>query len=140
MKKFVQVLQLDLFKVNSKRYRDHNTNINLMVLKKLRNCILRIVRVWSLFCSIRVYGNLHFYLSFGKLVFHLTAFSVFRIRCYLHRSSLPGVLIGKGILKIYSKFTGEHPCQSVISIKLLCRCSPVNLLHIFRTPFYKNIH
>ena len=41
-------------------------------------------------------------------------------------------------------FTGEHPCQSVISIKLLCNfteiilrhgCSPVNLLHIFRKSF-----
>ena len=50
-------------------------------------------------------------------------------------------------VKISSKFTGEHPCLSVMSIKLLCRfieitlchgCSPVNLLHIFRTPFLKN--
>ena len=30
------------------------------------------------------------------------------------------VLLGKGALKIWSKFTGEHPCRSVISIKLLC--------------------
>ena len=61
--------------------------------------------------------------------------------------SLPDVFLGKGVLKIYSKFTEEHPCQSVILIKLLCNvfeialrhgCSPVNLLHIFRTPFYKN--
>ena len=44
-------------------------------------------------------------------------------------------------------FTGEHPCLSAISIKLLCNfiefafwhgCSPVNLQHIFRTPFLKN--
>ena len=57
------------------------------------------------------------------------------------------VFLGKGVLKIWSKFTGEHPCWSVISIKLLCKfieitlqheCSPVNLLHIFRTPFPKN--
>ena len=55
--------------------------------------------------------------------------------------------LGKGALKICSKFTGEHPCRSGISIKLLCNfieitlrygCSPVNLLHIFRTPFFKN--
>ena len=48
-----------------------------------------------------------------------------------------------------SKFTGEHPGQSVISIKLQSKfieitlwhgCSPVNLLHIFRTSFPKNIH
>ena len=49
-------------------------------------------------------------------------------------------------LKRCSKFTGEHPCRSVISTKMLCNfieialrhvCSPVNLLHIFRTTFYK---
>ena len=42
---------------------------------------------------------------------------------------------------------GENPCRSVISIKLQSifiettlrhECSPVNLLHIFRTPFTKN--
>ena len=47
-----------------------------------------------------------------------------------------------------NKFTGEHPCRSVISTKLLCsfieialrhECS-VNLLHIFRTPFPKNTY
>ena len=63
------------------------------------------------------------------------------------RSSHREVFLGKGVLKICSKFTGEHPCRSVISIKLLCNfieitlrhgCSPVNLLHIFRTPFSKN--
>ena len=46
-----------------------------------------------------------------------------------------------------SKFTGGHPCQSVISIRLFSIvieitlryvCSPANLLHIFRTAFYKN--
>ena len=63
------------------------------------------------------------------------------------RSSHPEVFLRKVILKICSKFPGEHPCPSVISIKLLCNfaeitlwhgCSPVNLLHIFRTPFPKN--
>ena len=59
------------------------------------------------------------------------------------RRSHPEVFLGKGILKICSKFTGEHPCRRVISIKLKSNfveitlrhgCSPVNLLHIFRTP------
>ena len=59
----------------------------------------------------------------------------------------PRVFLGEGVLKICSKFTREHPCQSVISIKVLCNfieitlwhgCSLVNLLHIFRTSFYKN--
>ena len=56
------------------------------------------------------------------------------------------MFLGEGVAKICSKLT-EHPCQSVISIKLLCNfieitirhgCSPVNLLLIFRTPFTKN--
>ena len=59
------------------------------------------------------------------------------------RSSPPEVFLGKGVLKICSKFTGEHPCRSAISIKLQSNfigirlqhgCSPINLLHLFRTP------
>ena len=66
----------------------------------------------------------------------------------LARSSPPEMFLGKGVLKKWSKLTGELPCRNVISIKLLCNfiespirhgCSPVNLLHILRTPFYKNI-
>ena len=50
-----------------------------------------------------------------------------------------GVLI-KGVLKICSKFKGEHPCVSVIVIKLQSKfngitlphgCSPVNLQNTF---------
>ena len=37
---------------------------------------------------------------------------------YINRSSRPEVFLGKGILKTCSKFTGEHPCWSVTSIKL----------------------
>ena len=55
------------------------------------------------------------------------------------------MFLGKIVLKISSKFTGEHQCQSVISMKLQSNfiettlrhgCS--NLLHIFRTPFSKD--
>ena len=57
------------------------------------------------------------------------------------------VFLGKDDMKICSKFTGETPYRSVISIKLQSNfikivlrrgCSPVNLQHIFRTPFLKN--
>ena len=53
----------------------------------------------------------------------------------------------KCVLKKCSKFTGEHPYRSAISIKLQSNfieitlwhwCSPVNLLHIFRTHFLKS--
>ena len=63
------------------------------------------------------------------------------------RSSPSEVLWGKGVLQVCSKFTGKHPCRSAISIKLQSNfieialqhgCFPVNVLHIFRTPFLKN--
>ena len=52
------------------------------------------------------------------------------------RSSHPEVFLIKGVRKICSKFTEKHPCR--IKIALRHRCSPVNLVHIFRTPFPKN--
>ena len=65
----------------------------------------------------------------------------------LYRSSYSEVFCWKGALKICSKFTGEYPCRSAISITLQSNfievalrhgCSPVNLLHIFRTTSLKN--
>ena len=60
------------------------------------------------------------------------------------RSSYPPeMFVEKGVLKICSKFKGEHPCLSLISIKLIWNfieialrheCSPVNLLRTCRTP------
>ena len=72
----------------------------------------------------------------------------FKILRAMLRSSHQEVLLERRILKICSKFTGEHTCQSVISIKLQSifteitirhGCSPVNLLHIFRAAFLKSI-
>ena len=66
---------------------------------------------------------------------------------YIGRSSNPEVFLEDVILKICSRPTREHPCQSFILIKLQGNvfditlrhgCSPVNLLHIFRTAFTKN--
>ena len=57
------------------------------------------------------------------------------------------MFLGKGVLKICCKFTGGHPCRSVITTKLqsniieiapLHGCSPPKSLHIFRIPFPKN--
>ena len=65
----------------------------------------------------------------------------------VYRSSPSEVFLRKGVLKICSRFTREHPCRSVISMKLQSDfieialrhgCFPVNFLHIFRTLFYKN--
>ena len=76
---------------------------------------------------------------------HYPKFSGFDL--FQCRSSPPKVFLLKGVLKVCSKFIGEHPCRSVISIRLqsnfieitlLHGCSAVNLLHIFSTPFPKN--
>ena len=94
-----------------------------------------------------------------KTFFFLISLVIFpkisRLKINIHicdnvfRSSPPDVFLGKGVLKIYNKCTGEHPSQSEISIKLICNfieialrhgCAPVNLLHIFWTPFYKNTY
>ena len=57
------------------------------------------------------------------------------------------MFLEEGVLKIRNKFTREHQYQSAISRKLQGNfieitlrhgCSPVNLLHIFRTPVPKN--
>ena len=69
------------------------------------------------------------------------------LESYDVRSSLTEVFLGKHVLKIFGKFTGEHQYQSAISLKLFCNfieitllhgCSSVDLLYIFRIPFPKN--
>ena len=63
------------------------------------------------------------------------------------RTNHSELLLGKGVLKIWSKFTREHSWRSVILIKLFHNFIentlrhgwfPVNLQQFFRTPFYKN--
>ena len=65
------------------------------------------------------------------------------------RSSPLETFLGKVVPKIWSRFTGEHACRGVISIKLQCNfieitlrheCFPVNLLHLFRTTLPKNAY
>ena len=45
------------------------------------------------------------------------------------RSNPLGLFLRKGVLKICSKSTGEHPCRSVISMKLLCNFIEITLRH-----------
>ena len=67
------------------------------------------------------------------------------IKICCNRSSHSEVFLRKCVLKICSKFTGEHPWWSAISTKLQSnffeielRYAPVNLLHILRAPFQQN--
>ena len=86
---------------------------------------------------------------FAILILWAIFFFFYVSRCLfkMFRSSHQEVFLRKCVLKICSKFTGEHPCRNAISIKLQSNyieiafwhgCSPANLLHIFRTPFLKN--
>ena len=70
-----------------------------------------------------------------ELVFHL---QIVRILLYQAEtwSLSPEVFFWKVFLKIYSKFTREHPCQSEITLRH--GCSHLNSLYIFTTPFAKN--
>ena len=83
--------------------------------------------------------------QFGQYIPKST--STIRIRT-TSRISYPEMFLVKGALKICSKFIGEQSCLCVISIMLQNNsiditlrhgCSLINLLHIFRTAFFKNI-
>ena len=54
------------------------------------------------------------------------------IRAKTNHPPPPEVFLRKGGLKMYSTFTREHPCLSVISINLQ---SNLHLLHIFQNNF-----
>ena len=62
------------------------------------------------------------------------------VRTDIVRSSCPEAFLGKGVLKLCIKFTGEHPCRSAVSIKLQSNfientfryeCSPIYICCIF---------
>ena len=61
---------------------------------------------------------------------------------YLFRSSHPEVLLGRDVLKICSKFTGEHPNRSA-ALQLYWNCTSAwvfscKFATYFQTPFLKN--
>ena len=60
-------------------------------------------------------------------------------RLTMFSSNPTEVFLGKGALKIYSKFTGEQPCQSVIAIKLqrTAFLNPIHPTSFFSCNFYK---
>ena len=49
------------------------------LLKELRNCILHVICVWSLLCSVRVFLSLQSTYSFGKTRFSFLCVLVFRV-------------------------------------------------------------
>ena len=75
------------------------------LLKELRNFILCIIPVWSLFCSVRVYISLHFApIFFVKL-----------------QKQPPQGFLKKGVLRNFAKFTGNHLCQETSFVSFWSR-------------------
>ena len=154
-------LKFNFFYKNSKRP-ERETHTNLTILSRSRNMIECSMKTYDLLTrnTIQKYFTLlqQSFLMFSTIrllqaelliqqrVF-LQVISAWIVMSCPYRSSHPDMFLRKGVLKICSKLTGEHPCRSVISIKLQSNfiemalwhgCSPVNLLHIFRTPFSRN--
>ena len=56
----------------------------------------------------------------------------------MFRRSPPDVILGKGVLKTYSKNTGEHQFQSVISLTLLCNHTLARVLSCKCGAYFQN--
>ena len=104
------------------------------------NVLSSIYDIWCFFCDFQLSNRALLSWTVKMLVEKTNQISK-------SRGSHLEMFLGKGVLKICSKFTGEHPCRSAISVKLQSNfieitlrhgCSPLNLLYIFRTPFTKN--
>ena len=108
------------------------------------------VVLWCLLFQFVELQDQHTWLNL-RIIFPLTSSQTHwfntLILATVYRSSPSEVFLRKGVLKICSRFTREHPCRSVISMKLQSDfieialrhgCFPVNFLHIFRTFFCKN--
>ena len=155
-----------LFSVNAKKTHSNRSilHVLLLCLKRNDSKTSKVATAKKLFSSMYVAGTTffnecflfhvitgrHLFYRYPEVLFNLHAVA-WRLKRTpespeLHRSSPSEVFLAKTVLKICSKFTGEHPWRNVIPInsknviQITFRhgCSPVNLLHIFRTPFPKN--
>ena len=97
-------------------------------------------------CTLLYLQSYNFSVLWSKISLNLNILPKDFLGFSAFRNSHPEVFLGKGVLKVRSKPTGEHPWWSAISIKLQSNfigttlwygCSPVNFLYIFRTPFPK---
>ena len=114
--------------------------------------IISLVVVVFLFLSLEKFFKLlpHFSVAVTRAVRWLILYSLprsFPLSFLFSKASFisrhPEVFLEKGLTKICSKFTREHlwvcigGCAFWVCITVH-RCSPVNLLHFFRTLFIKN--
>ena len=119
----MKVIFLEQFKEKiepKKSYFLRNTILRIFYLKSRKQCALLFITKGALAQLVHTRGNV--------------------TRCWYQFSKCRTKALS--IKERTKKFTGEHPCRNMISIKLQIRlrhgCSPVNLLHIFRTFFHRN--
>ena len=126
-------LRVGFFAPSLLKYLNLVNSIRLKVCKTLN--IPKVLLKYHVFCT----EVLHFNVNLQEYSRYL----------YNYRSSRSEVFLGKDVLKLCSKLTGEQPCRSVILVKLFCSfveitlrhgCLPIDLLHIFRIAFPKNTY
>ena len=87
---------------------------DLKILTLIVTCRYNYISMIIITCSKATKHVIKIFLLWSKSYF----LPLFKINLSIHRSSSPEVFLGKSVLKICSKFTGEQTCRSVISIKL----------------------
>ena len=97
-------LRVGFFAPSLLKYLNLVNSIRLKVCKTLN--IPKVLLKYHVFCT----EVLHFNVNLQEYSRYL----------YNFRSSRLEVFLGKDILKLCSKLTAEHPCRSVILIKLFC--------------------
>ena len=111
---------------------------------KIINCLINSLRQFRCYlCVLYIFPERWRVFIFQSLKYKpLNLKSIEHFFSRFDRSSPSEVFLGKGALKVCSKFTEEQQCRSVsptIEIAVQQGCSPVNLLHIsehlfLRTP------
>ena len=90
------------------------------VKKKITYYCFFVHNFWKSPCNLQIFFTAPCLdVRFWDLLYFIVWSSIHSI--VIFRSSHPKVFLWKGVLKICSKFTGEHTCRSVISIKFLCK-------------------
>ena len=119
----------------------------LFVSKEQRNCISRIIRVWSLFCSMRVYTSLHFLPILLENYFGLSELFVFCLFCVefdvnfltLHNRCLHSnrcQVLCAFVLTYLKQFVKTDTRQKNLSI-FLNKNMPLEGFWVLKVPFIK---
>ena len=75
---------------------------------------LRPLNVWWWFTGVPFSLIIFFYDEIRRYLLRRNPGGILVVVQAVVRSSHPKMFLGKGVLKICSKFTGDHPCRSVI--------------------------